>query len=177
MKKQELKSFEKIIKAHEKERLEIANKLYEELSKQMNTLKRHFNDIEVESIKNKYQDTDNLIEEANHNIRHIPEAKNYGMLADEGFFKAIYSLADNVLNTYKIKLNVYNNRLNQRLGNSKEVVLFRIINELINNPIPHAKATAVDIHSIAHGNMLNIMGEDNSRGFDAYQNHKTQLMD
>lgn len=169
LKEQELKSFEKIIKVHEKERLKIANKLYEELSTQMNTLKRHFSDFEDKSIKNKYRDIDNLIEEAYHNIRHISEAKNYGMLADEGFFEALKSLADNVLSTYKIKLKVYKNGLNKRLENSKEVILFRIINELINNVIQHAKATEVDIHINANDNMLNIMVEDNGRGFDATQ--------
>lgn len=169
LKEQELKSFEKIIKKHEKERLKIANKFYKELSTKMNTLKRHFNDIEDKSIKKQYQDIDNLIEEAYQNIRYISEAKNYGMLADEGFFEALNKLTEYVLSTYKLKVNVYKNGLNQRLENSKEVILFRIINELINNVIRHAKATDVDIHINGYDNKLNIMVEDNGKGFNTSQ--------
>jgi len=174
LKEQEIKSFEKTLKAHEKERLKIANMLYDKLSVQMSTLKRHFNDIEDENIKNQYQDIDNLIEEAYQTIRHISEAKNYGMLADEGFFEALKKLADNILNTYDIQVKVHKNGLNQRLENSKEVILLRIINELVNNVIQHAKATEVDIHINGHDTTLNIKVVDNGKGFNTSQITKNE---
>jgi len=59
--------------------------------------------------------------------------------------------------------------LETRLDNSLEITIFRIIQELITNVIKHAQATEVTVHLTPHDDVLNVMVEDNGRGFDVSQ--------
>ena len=54
-----------------------------------------------------------------------------------------------------------------------ELTIFRIVQELITNVIKHANATEVSIHITNHEDSLNIMVEDNGKGFNASQVTKT----
>lgn len=82
-------------------------------------------------------------------------------------------MARNISKSEQVNIKVYDNGLDQRLENSLDLTLFRIIQELIANVIKHADATEVDIHLNEDENMLNIMIEDNGKGFDACQITKT----
>jgi len=57
-----------------------------------------------------------------------------------------------------------------------ELSLYRIIDELINNILKHAKATEVSIQLIEHEDMLNVIIEDNGIGFEYDPNNKNYGM-
>jgi signal transduction histidine kinase len=57
--------------------------------------------------------------------------------------------------------------MNQRLNMDTEIMLFRIIQELLNNVIKHAHATEVIIQFIREESRLSVIVEDNGRGFNA----------
>jgi len=174
LKEQELKSIDAMIAGQEKERLRLANDLHDDLGSLMATIKMHFGTLKGETSDNLYQQTNKLIDEAYHKIRNIAHAKNSGVLAKQGLYKAVYKLAETVSKSKNIKISVYENKLDQRLENSLELTLFRIIQELIANVLKHAEATEVDIHFNQHKNKLNIMVEDNGKGFNPDQITKTK---
>ena len=62
--------------------------------------------------------------------------------------------------------------LEERLENSLELSLFRMIQELIANIIKHSEATNATIQLTQHEKNLNIIVEDNGKGFN-YTNTKT----
>ena len=47
-----------------------------------------------------------------------------------------------------------------------EIVIYRIVQELLNNIVKHAAATEVLVQIMRHDNNLNITIEDNGKGFD-----------
>jgi two-component system, NarL family, sensor kinase len=53
-----------------------------------------------------------------------------------------------------------------RLDNSTEIIIYRIVQELLNNTMKHAGATEVFVQLIKEGGRLNVVVEDNGRGFD-----------
>src|SRR5690606_36995340 len=55
--------------------------------------------------------------------------------------------------------------MEQRLNSSTEIMLFRIIQELLNNIIKHAKATEEILQFNKQQNRLSIIVEDNGCGF------------
>ena len=55
------------------------------------------------------------------------------------------------------------------MENSLELTIFRIIQELVANIIKHAEATEAMIHLTNHKDSLNIMVEDNGKGFNPNQ--------
>jgi signal transduction histidine kinase len=63
--------------------------------------------------------------------------------------------------------------LDQRLESSTEVVLFRIVQELLNNVVKHAEATEVYVQIIRKNDVLSLTVEDNGKGFDT-SNQATQ---
>lgn len=57
--------------------------------------------------------------------------------------------------------------MEKRLDNSTEVVIYRIVQELLNNAVKHSGATAILVQIMRHDEeRLNITVEDNGKGFD-----------
>ena len=166
LKEQEIISINALIEGQEKERLIIANDLHDDLGSLMATIKMHFSAFKDKDTKNLFDRTNTLIENAYQKIRNIAHAKNSGVLAKQGLYEAILKMADNVSKSKQININVHENGLDQRLENSVELTIFRVVQELIANVIKHAQATEVDIHLNQTKDNLNIMVEDNGVGFD-----------
>lgn len=169
LKEQELRSIDAMIEGQEKERLRLANDLHDDLGSLMATIKMHFSSISGQDSNELYHQTRKLIDEAYQKIRNIAHSKNSGVLAKQGLYKAVRQLAQTISASENITINVYENGLDQRLENSLELTLFRIVQELITNIIKHAEASEVDIHFNQHDEQLNIMVEDDGKGFDPDQ--------
>lgn len=169
LKEQELRSIDAMIEGQEKERLRLANDLHDDLGSLMSTIKMHFSSISGQDSNELYHQTRKLIDEAYQKIRNIAHSKNSGVLAKQGLYKAVRQLAKTISASESITINVHENGLDQRLENSLELTLFRIVQELITNIIKHAEASEVDIHFNQHDEQLNIMVEDDGKGFDPDQ--------
>jgi signal transduction histidine kinase len=167
LKEEELKSINAMVEGQEKERLRIANDLHDDLGSLMANIKIHFSTFKTKDTDNLYQRTNNLIEEAYQKIRNIAHAKNSGVLAKQGLYKSIKQHAKSISATKEIKIKVMENGLDERLENSLELTIFRVIQELITNTIKHAEASELDIHLNQHEDVLNIIVEDNGVGFDS----------
>lgn len=166
LKDQELKSVDAMIEGQEKERLNIANELHDELGSLMSTIKMHFESIKTDKSDEIYHKTNQLIENAYKKIRNISHTKNSGVMANKGLVKAVKDLANTFTITDKIAINVHENVSDQRIANSIELTLFRIVQELINNTLKHAKAKHLEIYLTTDNDNLNIMIEDDGIGFD-----------
>ncbi|AUP81016.1 hypothetical protein C1H87_20780 [Flavivirga eckloniae] len=169
LKEQELMSIDAMIEGQEKERQRIANDLHDDLGGLMATVKLHFDALKDKQTPELYDKTTNLLDEAYLKIRSIAHAKNSGMIAKQGLLKAIKNMADKISVSNKISINVLDHGLEDRLENSLELTIFRIIQELIANIIKHAEATEAMIHLTNHKDTLNIMVEDNGKGLNTNQ--------
>ena len=56
--------------------------------------------------------------------------------------------------------------LNERLEQTTETILFRVLQEIVSNIVKHAEANHVTIQLIRHDNEITLMVEDNGKGFD-----------
>ncbi|MBR9846906.1 MAG: sensor histidine kinase, partial [Algicola sp.] len=174
LKEQELNAIDAMIEGQEKERQRIANDLHDDLGGLMANVKLHFNALKDQKSQELFNRTNMLIDEAYEKVRTIAHAKNSGVIAKQGLLKAIQQMADKVSASNKITINVIDHGLDERLENSLELTIFRIIQELITNVIKHANADEVNIHITNHEDALNIMVEDNGKGFNASQITKTK---
>jgi len=170
LKEQELIAIDAMIAGQEKERQLIASDLHDDLGALMATLQfnfenlqKHKNSADSETL---FTQTKLLIKEAYQKIRRIANVKDSGVFAKQGLLKAIINNANKISKLNKINIEVRSHGLKNRLENSLELTIFRIVQELITNVIKHAKATEVIIHFTNHKDSLNIMVEDNGKGFD-----------
>ncbi|WP_299130957.1 sensor histidine kinase [uncultured Winogradskyella sp.] len=169
LKDQELNAIDAMIAGQEKERQRIANDLHDDLGGLMANVKLHFNALQDKDSPELFDKTNTLIEEAYQKVRSVAHAKNSGVIAKQGLLKAVENMADKISASNKIQIDVLDHGLDNRIENSLELTLFRIIQELITNVIKHAEATEATIHLTNHDDAINIMVEDNGKGFNPSQ--------
>ena len=172
LKAQELAGIDAMIEGQEKERQRIANDLHDNLGSLLATIRLHFQNLKVKKDRLKEEEdrimkqTDDLIDEAYQQVRTIAHAKNAGVPAKEGLVPAVKNFARKVSASDKIVIEVVDQEMSDRLENSMEIAIFRIIQELITNIIKHSGATEAAIYLTDHSASINILVEDNGRGFD-----------
>lgn len=169
LKEQELATIDAMIEGQEKERQRIANDLHDDLGGLMTTVKWQFNAFQERQTPELFEKTNALLDEAYQKIRSIAHAKNAGVIAKQGLLKAVQNIADKVSASNKINIEVVDFGLETRLDNSLELMLFRIIQELITNIIKHANANNVTIYLTNHEDRINITVEDDGIGFKTDQ--------
>lgn len=169
LKEQELISIDAMIEGQEKERQRIANDLHDDLGGLMATVKLYFNELKEKQTSELFDKTTKLLDESYQKIRSISHTKNSGVIANQGLLQAVQNMADKITISNKIVIHVKNHGLENRLENSLELTIFRIIQELITNVLKHANASEVTIHLTNHEEALNILVEDNGIGFNPSQ--------
>jgi signal transduction histidine kinase len=172
LKEQELTTINAMVDGQEKERKRIAEDLHDNLGSVLATLKLHFENLKMNREKKKinqetlFDKTENLIDEAYLKVRRIAHAKNAGVIANQGLLVAVQMMAEKISSADKIKIEVIDFGLDKRLENSLEITIFRIIQELLTNVMKHAAAKNATINISLYDKNLNIIIEDNGKGFD-----------
>ncbi|WP_298394958.1 ATP-binding protein [Flavobacterium sp.] len=173
LKEQELHEIDVMLESQEKERQRIANELHDNLGSLLSTLKFNFQNLKRQNqdLKDKesalYEKTDSLIDEAYQEVRNISHLKNLGVIGSQGLEIAVKKMAEKMSILKKLTINVIPFGMDERLDNQKEIILFRMIQELCTNIIKHSQATEVNIYLTQHNKIdINIIIEDNGRGFD-----------
>ncbi|MDH4090052.1 MAG: tetratricopeptide repeat protein [Cyclobacteriaceae bacterium] len=100
-----------------------------------------------------------------HNM--MPEA-----LVKLGLQQAIQDYCDGLNESIQLQFNLQFHGLERRMEAATEIVIYRIVQELLNNVVKHAEATTVLVQIMRHDNNLNITIEDNGKGFDIGSSNK-----
>lgn len=166
LKEQELVSIDAMIAGQEKERTKVANELHDDLGSLMATVKLHFDNVKVDQKDPAMKNAQDLLEKAYQKIRGMAHAKNSGVMANQGLLPAVKKMANTINKTNALKVTVEDFGLADRMENSLELTIFRIIQELVANIIKHAGATTATIQFTQHEDNMNIIVEDNGKGFD-----------
>ena len=166
LKEQELSSIDAMIAGQEKERTKVANELHDDLGSLMATVKLHFDNVKVDQKDPALINAQKLLDEAYQKIRGMAHSKNSGVMANQGLLPAVKKMAKTINETNSLKVTVEDFGLGERMENSLELTIFRIIQELIANIIKHSKAHTATIQFTQHEDRLNIIVEDNGGGFD-----------
>lgn len=170
LKAQQLHEIDLMLESQEKERQRIADELHDDLGGMLATLKLNIQNIETgnaESSIQIIQKTEGLIEETYQKVRNLSHLKNLGVIGSQGLLVAVRKMADKMSVINRLSVNVYPHGLENRMENQLEVTLFRMIQELCTNAIKHSGADAINIYLTQHQSQeLNIMIEDNGKGFD-----------
>ncbi|WP_394906886.1 ATP-binding protein [uncultured Mesonia sp.] len=166
LKDQELNSIDTLIEGQEKERQRLAENLHDNLGATLAALKINLMQLQKPDANFKQQALQNgveLINDAYEKVRGMAHEKSTGVIAKKGLLPAIKKLA-NQFSTQDLAISVEDFGLDNRLDNSLEIRIYRIIQELLTNIIKHAKASQATISLTNHDSSLNIIVEDNGIG-------------
>lgn len=155
-----------VFRTQENERKRISEALHDSVSQLLYGIKLKLQDYKRSDKDSEvYAELNTLIEKAVEETRDISFELAPSILADFGLTTTLEEMAKR-LNTEKLKIQVKISGLRARLDLNKEVSVFRIVQELVNNVIKHACATELKIELTNKNNSLKISVSDNGKGFD-----------
>ncbi len=167
-----------IIDAENRERKRIAGDLHDGLGQLMSTVKMN-TEILVEryvvknaASQNLSEKTMSLIDESCREVRSIAHQMMPNVLVKSGLVFALRDLVNNI-NSDKLKASVYISGIENRLAPHIETVLYRVVQESINNVIKHAHASVLDISLRGEEKEITVTIEDNGKGFNMADREKT----
>jgi two-component system, NarL family, sensor kinase len=156
------------IETLEKERKRIAEDLHDDLGPLLSTVKIRLNSMELESDEDKYilKQSSQILDEAVKELRHISHNLMPSSLHNKGLEHAVQDVV-NKLQEAKSTQVVFNPPSTPLpLDKQKEVTLYRIIQEALNNALKHAAAEKIEISLQKEGKWVKLQVQDNGNGFD-----------
>ncbi len=106
------------------------------------------------------------VEEAFAEVRNISHNLAPTLLSEKGLEGALKNLSDQVNQGGRLHMSYETFGLESNMNSLVENTLFRAIQEILNNTIKHSQATALSFYVTQRVNEINLMAEDNGKGFD-----------
>ncbi len=166
-----------IIETEEKERKRIAQDLHDSVSQLMMAAKINLNvignDIAFSNDvqKDRFQKAINLVDEGFKEVRTISHNMMPQALLESGLALVIKQFIENIEND-SIKVNYFTRGFEDHFDDTTETILYRILQECVNNVLKHAKASRLDISLIRDETNISLTIEDNGSGFDMSDKQK-----
>jgi len=163
-----------ILDAEERERKRIASDLHDGIGQMMSAVKMNLSGIASktnlfnEQEKILLDKTIALVDESCKEVRIISHNLMPNALLKSGLSSAIKTFLDKI-DHKKLKVNLHTDGLEERLNDNTEIILYRAIQEIVNNVIKHSKANQLVISLIKDNDGISCTIEDNGIGFEMSQ--------
>ncbi len=166
-----------VLTAEETERKRIAAELHDGVGQMMSAARMNLSSIEDEiqfvsaEQKDKFNTVLGLIDDSCNEVRTVSHNMMPNALLKAGLALAVREFIDKI-DKKVIRITLHAEGLSEKLDSSVETVLYRVIQECVNNVIKHAEASKLDISLILEitvskdGKNINVTIEDNGKGFD-----------
>lgn len=161
-----------VMKGQEEERSRLARDLHDGVGGLLSSVKLSMSNMKgnvflsqenAQSFENVMSQLDQSIAElrrVSHNM--MPEA-----LVRYGLKEALENYCENINLSGRIKVLLQTYGMEKRMEESTEIIIYRMIQELLNNIIKHADAKNVLIQLIRKEDHFNLTVEDDGKGFDS----------
>jgi len=166
-----------IIEAEERERKRIAGELHDGVGQLFTTVKMNM-EILMERFLLKQPDADLLaektmamVDESCTEVRSIAHQMMPNALIKSGLVSALRDFI-NKIPSEKLKISLETKGIDKGLENTTETVLYRVIQESVNNVIKHAGASTLDILLLCDNKEITVSIEDNGKGFNTADKSK-----
>jgi signal transduction histidine kinase len=160
-----------VVNAQEKERAEIGKELHDNVNQILSTAKLYLelaqtdDDSRLELINR----STNNISLAINEIRTISRSLVPPSIGDLGLIESVQDLVENIKATKRLHVEFYySGTIDNILDEKRKLMLFRIIQEQVNNVLKHASAKNLVIELIAdsEGHAVDLTISDDGKGFE-----------
>jgi signal transduction histidine kinase len=162
----------------EEQKKEIASNIHDHLSQSLVISKMRINELKknpaLKMIEEDLKFIESHISEALDNSRKITYELSPPVLYQLGIIDALDWLLEKVEQNHKIRCRINSNISSLKLDDAKSILLYRSIQEVINNTIKYANATLLTLDLNKNNLGLDILITDNGVGFDTtvLNNHR-----
>lgn len=159
-----------ILSAQEEERERIAKDLHDGVVQQIGSVllraRNIFTSLNLLE-KNETQELLSSLENSNEELRNISHQMMPRTLKELGIVSAMDDLLNKSLTYADINFVFEYFNINERISKTYELILFRVLQELINNIIKHSKAKNVNVQLFKTKDSLVLLVEDDGVGFES----------
>jgi signal transduction histidine kinase len=164
-----LMAAQSVMVGQEKERERIARELHDGIGVLLSTASIHFSSVEEksdEATSEMLQKANKLLKDASREVRQISHNMMPGVLSKFGLEEAIEDLCEDVEEAGDMTVDLHLSLDEERLPENMEIMIYRIIQEMLNNAIKHAQASKVNLSLIRRDEEILIAFKDDGVGFD-----------
>ena len=169
-KEKKILSMSAMIDGQEAERIRIAKDLHDGLGGLLTTVRAQMTTVEKEITKLQniklYEKTNKMIDQACLEVSRISQNLMPSVLRLEGLKGAVEDISDQLRGVHQLETEIQLDFEGDKLSETQEMFVYRILQELSNNIVKHAKASEVLIQLIDYDDHLFLLVEDNGTGFE-----------
>ena len=157
-----------VMTAEENERRRIAAELHDGIGQMMSAARMNLSAFEQEidfksgQQKKAYENVISLVDQSCREIRSVSHQMMPNALLKKGLTEAIREFLDRI-DSRILQVSLHTEGLNEKIDSQTESVLYRVIQECVNNVLKHASASALDISLIRDADGIAITVEDKGR--------------
>ena len=166
---QHINTLNATLAGEESERKRIATDLHDSLGALLATVKLHFRNINkhltaVQELA-PFKKASNLLDEAAVEVRRIAHNMMPAALIEFGLIASIEEMVIQLREQgYQVQFDKFGE--DERMDHEREMMVYRIFQELIQNIIKHSGARKIIIQYTQDGDILHLIVEDDGRGYD-----------
>lgn len=173
---QEIEKLKAVINAEEKERSRIGRELHDDIMGQLSIIKINMevlpNSIPMLLESEEYEEIKELVDNAGKDIRQTAHNLTPDALLSEGLVRAILYFTNNMQRRTGIAINFQHYGYKTILDADIEISLYRILQELLQNIVKHARASNVLVQLSQREDMLTLAVEDDGIGLPSDPKNK-----
>ena len=133
------------------------------MSIKLDVLEEDTNEVET---KNQIIETAKILHRTISEIRHLSKSLDGDFVKDFGLADSLSHELQRIRSTGKYQTEIQIKGEPYRLDEKKEIVLFRVAQEILNNILKHAAAKSIQLTLHYHPNQFSLTILDNGKGFD-----------
>jgi two-component system sensor histidine kinase UhpB len=157
-----------MIEAEEKERNRWAQELHDNVCQVLTVAKLYHEQALMDSAENPFlKKSKTMIEKAINDIRNISSNIKPPEFDVTTLYEAINCLVENIKRFVIFNFTIeYDQQADKILSAEQKLMVYRVIQEQLNNIMKYSEATNVWLHIAVHDNRISIRIKDDGKGFD-----------
>ena len=148
----------------------ISREIHDNIGQVLSLVRINLNTLKAPGDMEKMELMDELMGKAITDLRSLSHSLDADHIRNKGWVVAVTKLLNDLQKTGKYKTHIQQDEDLPALGNDKPIILFRMIQEAINNIIRHAAADTIYLDAKKENDKLIVRVRDNGKGFDVSKN-------
>ena len=159
-----------VLRTEEKSRSRFSKELHDGLGPLLSSARMSLSALERDECRPEQREiignTTYVIDEAIRSLREISNNLSPHVLNDFGLARGVQNFIDKTAAMHDVKIRFTTNLRTERYDTDVEVILYRVICELINNSLKHSGCTNIGLSLVRNRRVLTLDYTDNGRGFN-----------
>lgn len=147
----------------------ISQEIHDNIGQALSLAKLNLNTINNQNINDKIALTEGLLSKAIADLRDLSKSLNGEKITDLGLQAAVHHELTLIEKAVHMSTSIEGGDLELLLDDRQVIIVFRMIQEVLNNILKHAQATHIIVTFSAGDAVTRISVKDNGLGFDPHQ--------